>query len=143
MNNLNQAISIAAIAHINQVDKAGEPYIFHPLKVMFQMESEEEQIVAVLHDVVEDTDVTSENLDLLFTSDVFEALDAITKRKDEVYQDYIERVAKNEIATAVKIADLLHNLDRNRIPYPEAVDNRRYGKYETALTFLVTGEWEV
>lgn len=116
---LESAISIAAIAHRGQKDLGGKPYILHPLRVMGQMDTEEEMIAAVLHDIVEDTPWTIEGLRRANVP-VFavNAIDSLTRRKDqgEVYVEYINRIARgNLIARKVKIADLRDNLDLNRL----------------------------
>ncbi|MEG1254591.1 hypothetical protein [Clostridium sp.] len=116
VNNLEKAISIAVKAHENQKDKSGTPYILHPLHVMMKMKTEEEKIVGVLHDVVEDTAYTLESLkNEGFSYEIIEAIDCLTKRKDEDYLNYINKVASNTIATKVKIQDLEHNMDLKRL----------------------------
>lgn len=113
--NLNGAIAVAVLAHAEQVDKAGEPYILHVLRVMLRMRTEEERIVAALHDVVEDTNWSLGDLHAQgFGEAVLDAVDALTRRDDEGYSDYIDRVALNPLATAVKLADLADNLDPSR-----------------------------
>jgi (p)ppGpp synthase/HD superfamily hydrolase len=119
MPTIEDAITLAAVAHRDQTDKAGLPYILHPLRVMGSFlapEDEDARIVAVLHDVVEDTYV---DLDLLktygYAPAVLEAIDAISRRHDETYPAYIERVARNPLAVRVKLADLHDNLDRRRL----------------------------
>lgn len=108
---LTRAIEIAVEAHRGQSDKCKEPYILHPLAVMTAMDTHEEKIVAVLHDVVEDTEWTLERLIMAgFTNDsIIDAIDAITKRDNETYFEYIYRVKNNPLATKVKLADLKHN----------------------------------
>lgn len=106
---LGLAISIASSAHLGQKDKNGKVYILHPLAVMNKMESEEEKIVAVLHDTIEDTSIRLEYLKKIFDKKVIDALDAISQREDETYANYIKRVKLNKLATKVKIADLNHN----------------------------------
>jgi len=106
---LTRAIEIAVEAHRGQSDKCKEPYILHPLAVMTEMDTHAEKIVAVLHDVVEDTPWTLYGLELDFPGEIIKAIDAITKRDDETYFEYIHRVKKNPLATKVKLADLKHN----------------------------------
>jgi len=114
--NLEEAIIFALSAHTGQKDKAGKPYIFHPFAVMSKMETEEEQMVAVLHDVVEDTHFKVEDLRILVHNDtVVDAVDAISRRKGEIYKDYIRRVKTNPLATKVKLADLEHNMSPDRV----------------------------
>lgn len=131
------ALKLAEQAHTGQVDKAGVPYINHPLAVAQAVESNDAKIVAVLHDVCEDSDITFDDLYRLgFPSMIIDAVIAITKRRDESYPLYLKRVAMNPIAKEVKIQDLLHNSDLNRIPQPTAKDLDRYRKYQEALEFL-------
>jgi (p)ppGpp synthase/HD superfamily hydrolase len=116
MNDLEKAISIAVKAHENQKDKAGMPYILHPLYIMTKMETELERIVGVLHDVIEDSQY---NLDYLkkqgFSKEIIDAIDCLTKREDEEYSVYIDRVETNVISKKVKIAELEHNMDLKRL----------------------------
>ena len=140
MTTLDRAIKIALDAHAGQVDKGGAPYILHPLRVMMQMQTDEARIVAVLHDVIEDTPWTLEMLrGEGFSETVCDALDAITKRKDEPYLQYLERVGANVLgmATAVKIADLVDNLDLSRLKEINTVDLQRQSKYIAALATLL------
>ena len=101
---LDKAINIAAKAHQGQADKGGNPYILHPLRVMFSRKTEIERICAVLHDVIEDTDITLVDLrNEGFSEEVIAAIDALTKRNGESYDDFIQRVIKNKIAARVKL----------------------------------------
>jgi (p)ppGpp synthase/HD superfamily hydrolase len=110
---LELAIKIAVDAHQGQDDKAGQPYILHPLAVMLSVETTAEKIVAVLHDVVEDTSVSLDDLlENGLPPFIVKAVDAITKRKGEDYQTYLSRVCSDEIARSVKIKDIHHNLSR-------------------------------
>jgi (p)ppGpp synthase/HD superfamily hydrolase len=112
---LEDAIILASRAHRGQVDKAGKPYILHVLRVMLRQETETAQIVAVLHDVLEDTSVTMENLRAAgFSSEICEAVDALTRRPGEAYDAMISRVAANPLARVVKLADLEDNMDPRR-----------------------------
>jgi len=130
---LNKAIEIAAIAHTGQVDKAGAPYILHPLRVMLTRDNELERICAVLHDVVEDTEITFEDLRKQgFSEEVIVVLDCLTKRNGESYDDFIRRVLKNETACQVKLADIEDNMDLTRIENPSEKDRERIRKYEKA-----------
>ena len=113
---LEDAIAIAAQAHRGQKEKAGMPYILHPLRLIAQMKTEDEMIVAVLHDVVEDCEWTLEQLrEKGFSAEVISAVECLTHQKSEDYTDYIERVQKNPLAKRVKIADLEDNMDIRRI----------------------------
>ena len=112
-NQLDIAIELAANLHKGQRDRSNEIYVFHPIRIMMKMETYEEKIVAILHDVVEDTDCTLEMLqNKLENLTVVEAIDAITRKEEEDYFDYIERVRKNSLAKKVKTADLIDNLSR-------------------------------
>ncbi len=116
---LERAIEIAVQAHAGQTQKDGTPYILHPLHVMMQMEDEEAQIVAVLHDVVEDTEVTLADLQAEgFSDEVVVAISLITRQKGMSYEQFIEEIAPNDLARRVKLADLEHNMDVRRLPIP-------------------------
>lgn len=114
---LNDAITFATQAHKDQTDKNGDPYILHPLRVMGRVQSDAEKIVAVLHDIVEDTPCTFQDLrDKGYSEQVIEAIDCLTKRgEEESYDDFIERCQTNPIALRVKIADLEDNMDIRRL----------------------------
>lgn len=130
------AKEIAVYSHVGQVDKAGVPYIRHPEAVVAQLNGETDKIVGWLHDVLEDTDFSPEILRAVFGDEVMDALDAITHRKGEPWDDYISRVEKNPIATRVKIADLHHNSDLSRLPVVSEKDIERAKKYERTLDRL-------
>ena len=131
---LNKAIILSARAHEGQVDKGGNPYILHPLRVMMNCEGEAERICALLHDVVEDTDITLEELKRQgFSDEIITALDCLTKRKGESYNAFIERILPNKIACRVKLADLIDNMDLTRIPSPSEEDEERIQKYQRAV----------
>lgn len=130
---LHKAVRIACEAHAGQSDKAGEPYLFHVFRVALAVETEEERAVAALHDVLEDTSVTLGDLvDAGLSADVVAAVFALSriKRYGETYSEYIERVAANDLARRVKLADLADNLRPERIsllPPDEAASlSRRY-----------------
>lgn len=136
--NLEKAILIAATAHQGQTDKAGTPYILHPLRVMFNCNTEEEQICAVLHDVIEDTTITLENLRAEgFKEEIITALNALTKRKNENYDDYIDRILQNKLACHVKLADLSDNMNLSRISHPTEEDYQRVEKYSIAADRII------
>ena len=141
MSTLERAIKIATEAHKGQYDKAGNDYIGHPLRVMDMGRTEEEKIVGVLHDVVEDTEWTFAQLAAEgFSQEVIDALQCVTKlSENENYDDFIERVKKNPLATAVKINDLSDNMDIRRLPYLSDKDVKRLKKYLKAYKKL-TGE---
>jgi (p)ppGpp synthase/HD superfamily hydrolase len=138
--NLERAIQIAVEAHAGQIDKANEPYILHPLRVMFGVSGDEARIVAVLHDVVEDCEGwTFERLEREgFSPTVIQALDSVTKRPEEEnnYMAFIGRSELNEIGRQVKISDLKDNLDMSRIANPTERDYQRIAKYEQGLAHL-------
>lgn len=139
MSTLERAIAIATEAHKGQYDKAGNDYIGHPLRVMDMGRSEEEKIVGVLHDVVEDSGWTFAQLaDEGFSQEIIEALRCVTKiSENENYDDFIERVKKNPLATAVKINDLTDNMDIRRLPYLSDKDVKRLKKYLKAYKKLI------
>ncbi|KZE65057.1 GTP pyrophosphokinase [Paenibacillus jamilae] len=137
-NELSKAINIAANLHTGQLDKGGNPYILHPLRVMMKMEDHTSRIVAVLHDVLEDTFFTIHDVENSeFSDEVIEALKAITRKKDESYMDFIRRCKQNELARKVKIADIEDNMDLSRIKQPTKKDYERIKKYEKALKELM------
>lgn len=134
-----KAVWIAQEAHKGQTDKGGNPYIEHPLYVASQVDTTELKIVAVLHDALEDSDVTAEDLRREgFPEHVVEAITVLTHEdgNEEAYLDYIRRVSGNAMAAAVKRADLLHNMDISRIPNPTEKDKKRRAKYERAYQLL-------
>ena len=135
---LERAIEIAVEAHKGQVDKGGQPYILHPLRVMMSVDLELEKIVAVLHDVVEDSNWTFEALLAEgFSIEVIEALQSVTKESpDEDYDLFIQRAMHNPIGRKVKLADLRDNLDVTRITELVEKDLQRINKYKKALKIL-------
>jgi (p)ppGpp synthase/HD superfamily hydrolase len=112
LSDLNNAIRIATIAHAGQIDKAGKPYILHPLRVGAAGLTEEEQIVGFLHDVVEDTGIMLHELRMDFGNEIADAIDSVTRRENETYKEFILRAAQNPIGKAVKINDIKDNLKR-------------------------------
>jgi (p)ppGpp synthase/HD superfamily hydrolase len=137
MSGLEKAIAVAAAAHAGQVDKAGEPYILHPIRVMLRLHGDDARIAGVLHDVVEDTEWTLDGLSEAGFSDVVvDAVESVTRREHETYEAFIARASKNPIGRRVKIADLEDNLDLDRIPNPTAEDHARIEKYRRALEQL-------
>lgn len=116
MASLEKAIGIAAAAHEGAYDKSGQPYIMHPLRMMMRMKSTEAMITAVLHDVVEDSEWTFDGLrECGFSETILAALDGVTSRDEEPYEDFIERAAGNAISREVKIADLEDNMNMLRL----------------------------
>ena len=137
-NMLELALSIATEAHVGQYDLAGAPYIEHPKHVASVVETEDEKVVALLHDVLEDTSVTEDELRCMFPALVVDAVVLLTK--GESLGDYIEKIKSNPLARAVKIADLRHNMDIGRIPNPTEHDERRLRKYAAELQRLISEE---
>ena len=136
--NLEQAISIASLVHEGQLDKGGEPYILHPLRVMMKLKDEKQRIVAVLHDIIEDTKATRQYLyDQGFDYELVDTIMILTRRKDENYDDYIDRISHNEFAIEVKLADLEDNMDLSRIKNPTVKDYDRVVKYGKAREKLM------
>ena len=134
---LDRAIELAKQHHEGQTDKAGKPYIEHPLRVMNQVESEEEKIVAVLHDIVEDTDISLNDLrNEGFSEEVVSAVECLTKQDGENYDSYIERISFNKLAVKIKLADLEDNRDLTRLPQVTDKDLERLEKYDKALEKL-------
>lgn len=131
-----KAMKIAYNAHINQVDKSEVPYIYHPIHLAEQMNTETECIVALLHDVVEDTDVTFEQLKQDFPEEVIEALKLLTHDKNTDYMEYVKKLKTNPIAKKVKIADIKHNADETRLEKITVKDIARRNKYKKALEIL-------
>lgn len=131
-----KAMNIAYNAHMNQFDKAGVPYIYHPTHLAEQMDTETECIVALLHDVVEDTEVTFQELEKDFSKEVIESIRLLTHGDDVNYMEYIKELSQNPIAKKVKIADLLHNSDETRLEKITIKDVARREKYKKALEFL-------
>lgn len=134
--NIKKAINIAYSAHMGQNDKFGIPYIFHPVHLAELMETEDECIVAILHDVVEDTDITFEQLEKEFSYRVIEALKLLTHDKKVPYDEYIIKLKDNCIAKKVKLADLKHNSDITRLNHLTPKDIIRNKKYEKAIKIL-------
>lgn len=136
-SNIDLAIGLAARAHAGQVDKGGQPYILHPLRVMIACHGERAQLAAVLHDTVEDGDVTLRAIDTLFGREVAAAVDALTRRPGEDYADFVQRCAANATACHVKIRDIRDNLDLSRLGRePTRDDWKRMDKYQDALAVL-------
>jgi (p)ppGpp synthase/HD superfamily hydrolase len=137
MSTLARAIAVAAQAHIDQKDKSGAPYILHPLRIMLRMDSEAEMMVAVLHDVVEDTDWSIDKLRSNgFPEVVLTAVESVTHREGESYDDFVARAAANPIGRRVKLADLEDNMDVRRIDELADRDLERVRKYHRAWRIL-------
>lgn len=135
-----KAMKLAYEAHHGQVDKAGLPYIFHPIHLAEQMDDELSCCAALLHDTVEDTDVTQEEILRLFGKDVAEVIALLTHRKDEDYFEYVRAIAKNPVAKRVKLADLDHNSDQSRCDGAELSEEKLAywrEKYQKAREILL------
>lgn len=131
------AISVALQAHKGQFDKGGHPYILHPLAVMNRVESMEEKIVAVLHDVIEDSEVTIEELrGLGFSEEILTAIQLLTRWAEDSYEEFIEKTTTNRAARNVKIADIKENMNISRIKNPTEKDYNRLVRYKKALARL-------
>jgi (p)ppGpp synthase/HD superfamily hydrolase len=131
---LDKAILIAALAHQGQKDKVDQPYILHPLRMMLRFQAETEMIVAVLHDVVEDSpDWDFERLRAEgFSEEIVAAVDHLTRREAESYEEFVERSGKNPLARRVKLADLEDNMDLTRLKKLSGNDRARLARYHKA-----------
>lgn len=137
MPTIEDAIQLALQAHRGALQKNGQPYILHPLTLMTRFHDEAAQMVAVLHDVVEDTPITLDDLVIRgYSAEVVNAVEALTRQPDESYTAFIERISKNALATRVKLADLEHNMDIRRLPSVKEHDLSRLEQYRQAWFFL-------
>ena len=137
---LERAIAIAAEAHAGQKDRAGAPYILHPIQLMIQMDSESAMMAAVLHDVVENSVWTLDDLRKEeFSNEVLNAVDSLTHRdkEGEDYWDYIQRAKSDPIAIKVKLADLEDNLNPDRLNEVTEKDEKRFDRYRKAQEMLL------
>ena len=133
---IETALELALQAHTGQVDKAGSPYILHPMKLAANQQTHDGVVVALLHDAVEDSDLTIEKLKEIFPAHITEAIELLTHSKDVEYFDYIQEISQNELAKAVKTQDLLHNSDLSRLKEITDNDRERAAKYKKALEML-------
>lgn len=135
---LDRAIEIAREAHAGQIDKGGNPYIEHCLRVMEAVESREEKIVAILHDLIEECPAwTYRRLEAEHASSpIVRAIANLTRGRHQSYRAYIGQIATEDLSTVVKIADLKDNMDLSRIPNPTEADLDRIKKYRINLAFL-------
>lgn len=135
---LEKAIAIAVEAHRGQIDKAGKPYILHPMRVMLAGKTQDEMICGILHDVIEDTPVS---IDMLaqegFTKTVLDALCLLTHDRSVPYQDYIKALPQNPLALQVKLYDLHDNLNRERLGTLTSEDEQRMNKYKKSQEYLL------
>jgi len=131
------ALRIAMSAHDGQVDRAGKPYIFHPLQVASMTDSYDALVAALLHDVMEDSDYTADDLRSAGIPDhIIDALQLLTHDKDVPYMDYVRKIKGNDLAKAVKLADLKHNSDLSRLSVVTDKDLSRVDKYKAAMALL-------
>lgn len=132
-----KALKLCFEAHKNQVDKSGMPYAFHPFHLAEQMTDEKTTVVALLHDVIEDTDYTFDDLrEIGFEKDVIDALGLLTHNNDTPYMEYVAKIKTNPIARAVKLADLQHNSDLSRLNVVDEKALKRKEKYAEAIKIL-------
>ena len=135
MSTLAKAIALAAQAHVDQVDKAGQPYILHPLRMVMRLaqDAEAAQISAALHDVVEDTPYTLDDLRAAgFSEEIVIAIDCLTRRATESYEEFIDRLQDNRLARLVKLADLEDNMDLTRMDRVSEHELARLERYHRA-----------
>lgn len=141
MNIYQKAIKRAVEAHENQKDLLGEPYIMHPMRVAIKLETEEQKILGVLHDVVEDTNMTIEDIEQIFGEKIAKRLDLLTHKKGERYEEYIAKISEDIVCRRVKLADLMDNIMVDRVK--KLPDNEetflRLRKYYKAIKFLNGG----
>ena len=132
-----KALKISFDAHKNQVDKSGMPYVYHPFHLAEQMDDEYTTCVALLHDVVEDTDITLDDLKKEgFPKEVTDAIVLMTHDDDVPYLEYVAKIKRNPIATSVKLADLKHNSDLTRLDEVDSKALERVEKYRKAIQIL-------
>lgn len=140
MSTLQRAIEIAVEAHSTQTGRDGEPYILHPLRMMAQFDTDDERMVAVLHDVVEDNPEWT--LDRLraegFEAIIVAAVDHLTRREKESYMDFVARAAEHPLARRVKLADLRDNMNITRLPRLGGKDLERLERYHKAWLYLTS-----
>ena len=130
------ARALCKYAHLGQTDKAGAPYYLHPFAVADKIVGEDEKVVALLHDVIEDTSIGIDTIENLFGSTISDAVLSVTKREGESYMDFVARAKQNPIGRIVKQADLEHNMDTSRLPRLSKEDVERLDKYRAALKLL-------
>lgn len=137
INIVMMALKIASEAHKDQIDKAGRPYILHPLTVACKATTEDECVAGLLHDVVEDSSYTFDDLRMAgIPEHIIEALRLLTHDKKVAYMDYISKIKGNDLARAVKLADLEHNSDLSRLTNITDTDRERITKYKQAVEYL-------
>ena len=132
-----KALKLCFEAHKAQLDKSGMPYVFHPFHLAEQMKDETTTVVALLHDVIEDTDYTFNDLIAMgFDGAIIDAIELMTHEEGVPYMDYVEKIKPNPIARVVKLADLRHNSDLSRLDAPTEKDKMRVEKYRKAIVLL-------
>lgn len=137
MNLYDKALDIATKAHADQVDKAGVSYIHHPIHVASMVSGEKAKVVALLHDVIEDSSYTLDDLRKNgMDEEIIEAVSILTKPKNKSYDEYLKKVKENQLAREVKLADLQHNSDLTRLSKVCEADLKRVEKYKNAIVFL-------
>ena len=137
MPTIEDAIRLALDKHHGQTDKSGAPYILHPLRVMAGMQTETERIVAVLHDVVEDSEVTLDDLRHMgYSAEIVAAIDQLSRREDETYEQFIQRIKPHPLAVRVKLGDLLDNMDIRRNAALDEKALERFQRYQKAWVEL-------
>lgn len=137
MNLIEKSLEIALQAYSGQTDKAGRPYILHPLRVMAKVATDEEMAVALLHDVIEDSEWTADSLlDAGIPMTVVDAVQCLTKNAGEDYGQFIQRVLTNKLAVKIKMADIEDNIDVLRLDSLAGKDMERVKKYHTAWKVL-------
>ncbi len=135
--NTKKAMKLCFEAHKDQVDKSGMPYVFHPFHLAEQMPDEKTTIVALLHDVVEDTEYSLDDLKSMgFSDDILEAIALMTHDESVPYMKYVEQIKQNRIASIVKRADLMHNSDLSRLDTVDEKVIKRVKKYKQAIAIL-------
>ncbi|MBF0422872.1 MAG: HD domain-containing protein [Magnetococcales bacterium] len=138
MSTLEKALALAATHHAGQLDRAGQPYILHPLRLMMQLQDKDHQIIALLHDVVEDTPITLDDLRQEgFSEHIIQVLNLLTHRAEHSYQDYIQRLKPHAVARKIKLLDLIDNMDVRRLDHvPGERDWERLRRYQLAWATL-------
>lgn len=133
-----KALKLCFDAHKEQLDKSGLPYVFHPFHLAEQMQTEETTVVALLHDVMEDTEYTADDLaEMGFGGEILNALSLLTHEDSVDYMDYVSKIKTNPIARAVKLADLNHNSDLTRLDVVDQKALERKEKYQKAIELLI------
>lgn len=137
MSDAELAQEIAERAHAGQTDRGGKPYINHPMAVASGVEGDLAKTAALLHDTVEDTDLTIDSIRVIFGDEVAEIVSLLTHREGVPYMEYVENIKKNPIAVEIKKSDLRHNLDPSRLGHePTEKDLKRFEKYKAAMACL-------